>query len=78
MVNEDEDMRIVDDILGGPPIWPTWTTDDSYVSVVNPYSYEKRIKESNYNLSPQLQKIVDAWNYDTNVLLMFCRKKKIN
>lgn len=78
MVNEDEDMRIVDDILGGPPIWPTWTTDDSYVSVVNPYSYEKRIKESNYKLSPQLQKIVDAWNYDTNVLLMFCRKKKIN
>ena len=38
----------------------------------------KKIKEGNYTLSPQLQKVVDNWNEDTNVILMFCRKKKMN
>ena len=78
MVNDNEDTQIVDDILNGPPVWPTWTTDDYYVSVVSPYQYEKKIKEKYYTPKPQLQKIVDSWNYDTNVHLMFCRKKKIN
>ncbi len=78
MVNENEDTQIVDDILNGPPIWPTWTTDDYYVSVVRPYQYEKKIKEKRYTPTPQLQKIVDSWNYDTNVHLMFCHKKKMN
>lgn len=78
MVNENEDTQIIDDILNGPPIWPTWTTDDYYVSVVHPYYYEKKIKEKHYTPSPQLQKIVDSWDYDTNVLLMMCHKKKAN
>ncbi len=78
MVNENEDTQIVDDILNGPPIWPTWTTKDYYVSVIHPYHYEKKIKEKHYTPSPQLQKVVDSWNYDTNVLVMMCHKKKTN
>lgn len=78
LVNENKERTITDDILGGPDIWPIWTTDDSFVSVIGSYSYTKEIKEGNYTLSPQLQKVVDNWNEDTNVILMFCRKKKMN
>ena len=76
LVNEQKNRTITDDILGGPDIWPIWTTDDSFVSVIGSYSYTKEIKEGNYTLSPELQKVVDSWNHDTNVILMFCRKKK--
>ena len=76
LVNENKERTITDDILGGPDIWPIWTTDDSFVSVIGSYSYTKEIKEGNYTLSPDLQKVVDSWNHDTNVILMFCRKKK--
>ena len=75
LVNEQKSRTITDDILGGPDIWPMWITDEYYVSVVRPYKYEKKIKEGNYTLSSELQKVVDGWNYDTNVILMFCRKK---
>ena len=75
LVNEQKNRTITDDILGGPDIWPIWTTDDSFVSVIGSYSYTKKIKEGNYTLSPELQKVVDSWNYDTNVLLMLCRRK---
>ena len=78
LVNENKERTITDDILGGPDIWPIWTTDDSFVSVIGSYSYTKKIKDGNYTLSPQLQKVVDNWNEDTNVILMFCRKKKMN
>ena len=78
MVNEDENMQIVDDILGGPPIWPTWITNDYYVGVINPYSYENRIEEGDYSPSTHLQEIISSWNYDTNIILMLCHKKKMN
>ena len=76
LANEDKERTITDDILGGPDIWPIWITDDYYVSMISSYSYAKKIKDNNYTLSPELQKVVDGWNYDTNVILMFCRKKK--
>ena len=76
LVNEEKDRTITDDILGGPDIWPIWTTDTHYVGMINPYTYQKEIKDKNLQLSPQLQKVVDAWNHDTNVVLMLCRKKK--
>jgi len=77
-MNEDKNEKITDDILGGPSIWPYWVTDDHYIGMIDPYSYKKKIEEDDYKLSPQLEKIVDDWNYDTNVLLMLCRKKKMN
>jgi len=78
LVNDDNELAITDDILGGPDIWPIWITDEYYVSVIQPHKYEQKIKEGNYSLSPQLQKVVDSWDYDTNVILMFCRKKTNN
>ena len=77
-MNENKDEKIIDDILGGPSIWPYWVTNDYYVGLIDPYSYKKKIKEGNYKLSPAIQKTVDSWNHDTNIILMLCRKKKIN
>lgn len=78
LVNEEKDQTITDDILDGPDIWPIWTTDTHYVGMVNPYTYQEEIKDKNLQLSSQLQKVIDTWNHDTNVILMLCRKKKIN
>ena len=77
-MNENKDEKIIDDILVGPSIWPYWVTNDYYVGLIDPYSYKKKIKEGNYKLSPAMQKTVDSWDHDTNIILMLCRKKKIN
>lgn len=77
-MNEDKDEKIIDDILGGPTIWPYWITDDYYIGLIDAYWYKEKLKKDDYKLSPEMQKAVDSWNYDTNIILMLCHKKKMN
>lgn len=77
-MNEDKDEKIIDDILGGPTIWPYWITDDYYIGLIDAYWYKEKLKKGNFKLSPEMQKVVDSWNHDTNIILMLCHKKKMN
>lgn len=69
-------IKITDDILGGPAIWPRWVSDDYYISTVEWYSLSEELKNGNYTLDPTFKKQFDSWGHDTNQLILLCRKRK--
>lgn len=76
-VTKGEDgIKIADDILGGPAIWPRWVTDDYYISTIEWYDLSQGIKNGNYALTPAFKKQFDNWGYDTNQLIVLGRRKR--
>lgn len=76
-VTKGEDgIKIIDDILGGPAIWPRYITEDYYICTVEWYELYPEVRKGNFNLAPSLEKQFDSLGYDTNELIVLCRKKK--
>jgi hypothetical protein len=69
--------KITDDILGAPATWPSWVTDDYYISTVEWYDLSQELKNGNYILAPALKKQFDSFDYGTNELVVLCRRKKV-
>lgn len=69
-------IKITDDILGGPNLWPRWTTDNYYINTIEWYDLSQMLKKGEYTLNPAFQKQYDGWGYDTNQLIILCRKKR--
>lgn len=67
--------RFTDDILGGPAIWPYWVTDDYYMNVISWNRLSKELKNGDYKLSPDFEKQIAGFGYDTNPLVILCRRK---
>lgn len=76
VTKDEKGTKITDDILGGPPIWPHWITDDYYMNVVEWYDLSNEIKEGKYTLAPSLKKQFAGFGNDTNTLIVLCRRKK--
>lgn len=68
--------RFTDDILGGPPIWPYWVTDEYYMNVISWNRLSKELDTGKYKLSPVFEKQIAGFGYDTNPLVVLCRRKK--
>lgn len=68
--------KITDDILGGPPIWPHWITEDYYMNVVEWHELSDEIEEGRYTLAPILKKQLSKFGNDTNQLIVICHKKQ--
>lgn len=71
-----EGSQIIDDILGGPTIWPRFMTDDYYIWTIEWYEILDGVREGVYNLSPALKKQFDSFDYGTNELLILAKKRK--
>ena len=76
VTNGDEGTRFTDDILGGPAIWPYWVIGDYYMNVVEWDELSNEIKKGNYKLAPAFEKQLAGYGYDTNPLVVMCRRKK--
>lgn len=76
MAKGEKETKFTDDILGGPPIWPYWITDDYYMNVVEWYDLSDELKKGEYTLAPSLEKQFSAFGYSTNQLIVLCRRKK--
>lgn len=68
-------IKLTDDILGGPNLWPRWTTDEYYISTIEWYELSQTLKKGDYTLSPAFKNQLDGWGYDTNQLIVLCRRK---
>lgn len=68
--------RFTDDILGGPAIWPYWVIGDYYMNVIEWDELSEEIKKGNYKLAPAFEKQLAGYGYDTNPLVVMCRRKK--
>lgn len=71
-----KDTKITDDILGGPPVWTRWSTDDYHIDVVEWYELSDELKKGNYTLAPSLEKQFAGFGYSTNQLVVLFRKRK--
>jgi hypothetical protein len=76
VTKDKKDTRFADDILGGPPIWPRWITDDYYMNVIEPYDLLNEIKDGKYTLSPSFEQQLAGFGYNTNHLIVLFRRKK--
>lgn len=74
--NGEQGTKIVDDILGGPAIWPRYITDDYYMYTIEWYELSEEIKKGKYTLAPALEEQFKKFGYSTNELIVMCRKKK--
>lgn len=74
----DKGTRFADDILGGPPIWPYWITDEYYMNVTSWNRLSKELENGSYKLSPAFEKQIAGFGYDTNPLVVVCRRKSNN
>ncbi len=68
--------QLQDDLLGGPAIWPRFSTQEYYVGTVEWYELYPDVKVGVYNLSPELKKQFDGFGHSTNELLVICKKKQ--
>ncbi|HAC20520.1 MAG TPA: 6-bladed beta-propeller [Porphyromonadaceae bacterium] len=76
IAKSNKETKITDDILGGPPFWPYWITDECYMNVVEWYDLEEELKNGNYTLSPALEKQFATFTHGTNQLIILCDRKK--
>lgn len=68
-------VRIEDDLLGGPAIWPRYITKDYYICTMEWYEMSEDVKAGRYPLSPALTKKFESFGSGTNELLVLCKRK---
>lgn len=76
VTNGEQGTRFTDDILGGPAIWPYWVIGDYYMNVIEWDELSNEIEKGNYKLAPAFEKQLAGYGYDTNPLVVMCRRKK--
>ena len=67
---------ITDDILGGPPFFPRWISNDYYINTIEGHELLEQVKAGDYTPSPSLKELLSRIDEDTNQLLILCRRKK--
>ena len=67
--------KIIDNISGGPNIWPEWILNGYYISAIEWYDLSEEIKSGDYNLSDAVKRQFSKFNYNTNELLIMCKIK---
>lgn len=69
-------IGMTDDILGGPPIWPHWTSEEYYMSSIEAGQLLEQITEGNFSLPVSLKEQFLQMNGESNDLIILCRRKK--
>jgi hypothetical protein len=75
-VKDKNGIGITDDILGGPPVWMRWASNEYYINVIEPYELLEQIEAGDYSLSPQFKEQLSRIGEDNNQIIILCRKKK--
>ena len=75
-VNDNNGMGITDDIHRSIPIWPRWSSDEYYISAIEPHELLEQIESGDYSPSTQFNELLSRIGEDSNQLIVLCRKKK--
>ena len=67
---------LTDDILGGPPLWPIWASDDYYMNAIEAVNLLEEVEAGDYSPAAPLKELLSRIDEDTNQILILCRKKK--
>ena len=68
---------LTDDILGGPPLWPRWASEDYYFNAIEASELLAIIDAGGYSPAAPLKDLLSTIDEEkTNQLLIWCKKKK--
>ena len=75
---DNQYIGLTDDILGGPPLWPFWISDEYYINAIESFELLEKVKTGIYSPSHSLKELLSRIGEDTNQLLILCHKKMFN
>jgi hypothetical protein len=74
---DSKGMGITDDLLGGPPVWPYWISDEYYINSITAEDLLEQIKSGQFSKSlPLTEEQLSRTNEWSNDLIILCHRKK--
>jgi hypothetical protein len=74
--NDRNNIGLTDDLLGGPPLWPRWSSNEYFINAIEAYELLEKVEAGGYTPSEPLKELLSRIGDDTNQLLVLCRRKK--
>jgi hypothetical protein len=75
-VKDSKGEGLTDDILGGPPVWPYWISDEYYIDMITASELLKHTKDDAFTPREPLKEMLSRINSEDNDLIILCRRKK--
>jgi hypothetical protein len=75
-VKDSKGIGLTDDILGGPPVWARWISDEYYINAITAEELLEKVKSGDFTPPPPLKEQLSRMNGESNDLIILCRRKK--
>jgi hypothetical protein len=76
-VKDSKGMGLTDDILGGPPVWAHWISDEYYIDAITAEGLLEKVKSGDFTPPSPLKEQLSRMNGESNDLIILCRRKKL-
>ena len=70
-----KDIKITDDIMFGPSVWPLWISEKYYMTTITRDELQKKIEDGNYSPSEPLNSQFSRIGENDNDIIILCHKK---
>ncbi|MDR0574966.1 MAG: 6-bladed beta-propeller [Tannerella sp.] len=75
-VKDDKKKGIIDDLLGGPPVWPRWISNEYYMSPITAEILLEKVRSGDFIPPAPLKEQLSRMNEGSNDLIILCHRKK--
>jgi len=75
-VKDKNGIGFTDDIQGGPPVWPRWSSDDYFINKIETEELLEKVSIGEYTPSPQLKELLSRIDDSSNDLIILMHRKK--
>ena len=72
---DDKDLKITDDIMGGPNVWPHWITEKYYITTIKQDELLEKINSGDYSPTEPLKSQLLSIKENPNLILILCLRK---
>jgi len=76
VVKDNDVIGLTDDILGGPPLWPRWSSDDYFINKIETHELLEMVETGKCTPSPQLKDLLSRIDDSSNDLIILMHRKK--
>jgi hypothetical protein len=75
-VKDSKGIGLTDDILGSPPVWAHWASDEYYIDAITAEKLLEQIKSGQFSESlPLTEEQLSRMSGESNDLIILCRRK---
>jgi hypothetical protein len=75
-VKDNNGIGFTDDFLGGPPVWPLFTSDDYFIDWIETHELLEMVEAGEYTPAPQLAELLSRIDNDSNDIVILIHRKK--